>query len=316
MEKNKTKKILIVIMLCFCLCGCTKTLKDKDGNIVRNEKTGQNMTENIICQPTKDVKLYEENGVNVKKLPKCSDMKLTGQYEGLWNTFFVRPLAYAIIQVGKIVNSTCLSIIIITLVLRLILFPLTKKTAMQSENIKDAQPELNRLEKKYEGKTDNESMARKGQEMMLIYKKYNISPLSGCLFAFLQLPILFAFLEAINRVPAIFEETKFGFQMGTTPLMAIKSGNWYYIILTILILITTFFSFKMNQSVAAPELQQQNRTMMWFMVIFIGFMSFQLTTAIAVYWVVSSLFTIIQNIFTDVLKKNKKGAKVKVKLKG
>ena len=47
MKKNKTKKILIVIMLCFCLCGCTKTLKDKDGNIIRNEKTGQNMTENI-----------------------------------------------------------------------------------------------------------------------------------------------------------------------------------------------------------------------------------------------------------------------------
>ena len=70
---------------------------------------------------------------------------------------------------------------------------MTKKTLLQSENMKKAQPEIQRIEKKYEGKTDNESMTKKGQEMMMIYKKYEIKPLSGCLFAFIQLPILLAF---------------------------------------------------------------------------------------------------------------------------
>ena len=80
----------------------------------------------------------------------------------------------------------------------------------QTENMKKAQPEINRLEKKYANKTDNESLMAKSQETMMIYKKYNINPVSGCLTSFIQLPIFFAFLEAINRVPAIFEGTAAG----------------------------------------------------------------------------------------------------------
>ena len=91
-----------------------------------------------------------------------------------------------------------LLIILITIGIRILLFPVTQKTAMQSENMKKAQPELARLEKKYENKQDQESMMKKSQEMMAIYKKYNISPMAGCIFALLQIPLLFAFLEAIN----------------------------------------------------------------------------------------------------------------------
>ena len=55
-----------------------------------------------------------------------------------------------------------------------------------------------------------------------------------------------------------------------------------------------------------PEMQKQNNMMMWFMVIFIGFMSFQLSSAIAIYWIVSSAFTIFQNIITDKVLSRKK----------
>ena len=92
------------------------------------------------------------------------------------------------------------------IILRLILLPMSKKTMAMNENMKKAKPELDKLEKKYRNKTDQQSMMMKSQEMMLIYKKYNISPVSSCLIAFIQLPILFAFLEAIQRVPVIFEE--------------------------------------------------------------------------------------------------------------
>ena len=53
--------------------------------------------------------------------------------------------------------------------------------------------------------------------------------------------------------------------------------------------------------------------MMWFMVVFIGFMSFQLPTAIAIYWIFSSGFTVVQNLFTDKLKNKDSMVKVKVK---
>ena len=59
---------------------------------------------------------------------------------------------------------------ILTLIIRLIAYPVTKKTAMQSELIKKAQPELDRLTKKYKDKTDTESMMRQQQEMMAMIR--------------------------------------------------------------------------------------------------------------------------------------------------
>lgn len=296
---KKISKIIIIILLVITLTGCTKTLTDKNGKPVKNEITGQTMTENIICKPSDKAtqKIYEENGVKIEKLEDCNDLKLTGKYTGLWTTFFVRPLAFLIVKVGIFVGSTAISIIIITLIIRLLLYPTTKKTMLQSERMKKANPELTRIEKKYEGKTDSESMTKKGQEMMAVYKKYDIKPLSGCLFAFIQLPILLAFFEAINTVPAIFEENFLGLKMGTTPLVGITNGQWYYIIICAILILVTYFSYKLNPSMATnDQMAKQQKTMTTVMTIFIGFMSFTLPTAIAFYWITSSLFTIIQNL--------------------
>ncbi len=296
--KKKATKILVLIVLLITLTGCTQTLKDSDGKIVKNTETGQTITKNIICKPTntKMIKIYKENKVNIDKLPECKKMSITGKNEGFWDTFFVRPLGYSIVKIGTIVGSTAISIVIITLLLRGILFPLTRKSMMQSQNMKKARPELDRIEKKYKGKNDQESAAKKGQEMMLVYKKYGIKPLSGCLFAFIQIPILFAFWEAINRVPAIFEESFIGLKMGTTPLTGMTNGAWYYIIVCILLVAATYFSYKFNPSMAMNEqMERQQKMMTVGMTVFIGFMSFTLPTAIAFYWITTSLFTIIQN---------------------
>ena len=68
-----------------------------------------------------------------------------------------------------------------------------------NELIKKAQPELDRLEKKYANKdlNDQSVMMMKSQEMLAIYKKYNINPMSGCVFALIQIPLFFAFLRSI-----------------------------------------------------------------------------------------------------------------------
>ncbi len=298
-KKNKIVKILIIFILLIILTGCTQVLKDKDGKPVKNPSTGQTITENIICKPKdqKAIKIYEKNKVNIKKLPNCDDIKITGKYENLWNSFFVRPLAFAIIKVGEFVKSNAVSIIIITIIIRLLLYSNTKKTLLQSENMKKAQPEIKKIEKKYEGKTDNESMQKKGQEMMMIYKKYNIKPLSGCLFAFVQLPILLAFYEAIQRVPEIFEETFLGINMGTTPGTAIANGSWQYIIICVILVAITYISYKLNPSIAGNDaMGAQQKMMTPMMTGLIGVMSFTLPTAIGFYWITSSAFTIWQNL--------------------
>ena len=304
-KKNVTK-IVIIVMCIFLLSGCTKTLKDKDKNTVTNKETGQSITENIICKPTNKnvIKIYEENDVDISKLPSCNKFTPLSNYEGLWTSIFVKPLAWVILQIGYLLNSFGLAIIIACLLIRLVLMPITKKTAMQSEMIKKAQPELEKLEKKYKGKDSQEDQAKKAQEMMMIYQKYKINPLSGCLLAFIQLPLLFAFLEAINRTPALFENNSIVFQMGTTPWIGLlQNHNYWYILLIILIIGTTFLSFKKTMKDQTGPAADQMKYTIYFMLAMVSIASLTLPTALGIYWISSSLFTILQNVYVERKKK-------------
>ncbi len=70
----------------------------------------------------------KKNKVNVKNYQNVIILKLlSGGYEGLWTSIFVKPLAYIILKLGKLVSSFAISIIIITVILRFILFPFTKR---------------------------------------------------------------------------------------------------------------------------------------------------------------------------------------------
>ena len=342
--KNRYSKILMIALSMFLLTGCTKNLTDENKKIVRydasiicnscNEEcekvkdtedydvcksecdnkctlakknqTGQNLTKNILCRPTnKDVlEIYQKYGVDVDKLATCDNFKLFSNYEGLWADLFVKPLAWLIIKVGKLFTNYGLALVIISILIRTLLMPLTKKTAMQSENIKKAQPEIDRINKKYENKLDQESQLKKSQETLLVYQKYNINPMSSCLFALIQIPLLFAFIEAINRTPAIFEGKFLGLHLGITPWVALKNGEWWYLIVVVVLALVTYFSFKLNKGAGAPgdDAQKQMDMMNNFMLIFIVYASFTMSTAICVYWISSSTFTIFQNLLVKRVK--------------
>lgn len=301
------KKIAIVLLLMLTLCGCTKRFNteiDVDG-----KKIEKSYVSNIICKPeSKELKdVYTNNKDNLivdyDKLPACKDLKInSGGYEGLWTSLFVKPLAWVIVKVGNVVKNYGLAIMIVGLLLRILMFPISKKSTNMNANMQKAQKDLTKLEKKYQGKEDRDSMMAKSQEMMLIYKKYDINPFSSCLFAFLQLPIFFAFLEAVYRVPAFFEKNFLVFNLGTTPLEGIKSGNYWYLILVALIILATVFSFKNMNMTTNEDQAKQMKMMSTFMVVFISFVSFGLPTSIALYWIVSNGFTVIQNLL---LKKGK-----------
>lgn len=324
---KKLKKIIIVFLLVFLLTGCTKQLVTEKTNdkgkktkvVVRYDKgknaTGQALTKNIICKPTNKelVSIYKKNKVNTDKLVECSNFKpIIKAKEGLWDNIFIKPLAWLILKLGYLVKNFGLSVILVGIIIRLILYPVTKKSAMQSENLKKAQPELQKLEKKYENKAnDQQAMMQKSQEMMAIYKKYNISLFSGCIIAFIQLPLFIAFLEAINRTPAIFEGKFLGLELGTTPLFALSGGKIYYIILPILVLVVTYFSFKLNGTQATDDSNPaaaSTKMMMNVMIIVITISSFQLSTAIGLYWITSSLFTVVQNLL---VKRSGNNARIK-----
>ena len=299
MKKTKNRlKVLLIISLVFLTTGCATTLTDKEKQPVKNEVTGQNLIENIICKPTdkETIKTYEKNGVKIEKLPDCDEFKINdGKYESLWTTFFIKPLSFIIIKIGELVKNYALAVIIVSLVIRLIALPVTRKTALQSELIKKAQPEIERIQKKYKDKQDQESMMKQNQELLAVYQKYNINPMSGCLFSMLQLPLFIAFFEAIQRTPAIFEDVFLGLQLGTTPAVGITSATFYmYAILVILIGATTYLSFKMNST---GNMQDPSMKMMPYMMTgMIIFTSLFMPSALGIYWITTNVFTIIQNI--------------------
>lgn len=325
MKKNK-KLLLVFFTSILLLTGCTKQFKDAEGVVVQDEKTKQTLVENILCRPeelrdtyeeaiTKKKKeykkLYEEGDLskneynkktkeilNIDKLPVCTEISIVeGGYETLWTSVFVKPLAWVIVNIGKLLwNNFGLAIIVITLLIKLILFPVTQKSLKQSENIQKAQPKLNKIEKKYANKTDQESMMMKSNEMMAVYKEYNINPMSGCLLGFLQIPLFFAFYEALNRLPILFEGKFLCFHMGMTPLAAAGEGNWYYLILPILVGLVTYFSFSMNKNQMNGDQAKQMKMMFNIMIVMIFITSFSMSVAIIIYWITNSLLAILQNL--------------------
>lgn len=303
----KKIKIGILVLMVFSLtaCGNSNYITD-DGTPVEFEKTGQILQKDILCKPEDEEldALYQEYGdqtkINYDDLPLCSEFSLSSnESDGIWEGIFVKPLAWLILKLGYLVNSFGLSVILIGLSIRLILMPISRKTMKQSSNMKKAQPEIAKIEKKYAGKTDNESMLAKSQEMMLVYKKYNISPFGSCLLAFIQLPLFFAFLQAINRTPAIFEDTFFGLTLGQTPMKGLfEYHQWAYIIIIALIILTTYLSFRNSMSTTQTgnqDMERQMQFMFKFMIIMISVASLYLSTAIALYWIATNGFVVLQN---------------------
>ena len=308
-NNKKTIKILLLILSLAMLTGCTKTLTGEDKKPVKYEETGKALTENVLCRPTDEnvVNIYKENNVDIDKLPKCETFKPFSEYEGLWTTIFVKPLAWAIINIGLLLEKIGLgkglangfAIVISCLVIRLILYPLTRKTAMQSEKLKEVQPQLEKLEKKYKDKTSEEDQKRKAEEMMAIYSKNKINPFARWLLSFIHIPLVFAFLEAINRTPVIFENKFLKLDMGTTISHGIMSNLWYaYIIFLLLILATSYFSFRKTLKDQTAMAKQMKGTI-YFMLAMILVGAFSLPVALGIYWITSSLFTILQNMLVE-----------------
>ena len=109
------------------------------------------------------------------------------------------------------------------------------------------------------------------------------------------MPLFIAFLEAIQRTPAIFEDTMLGLELGTTPAVGITSATFYsYLILMLIIAFTTFYSFKMNSTgnMQDPSMKMMPIMMCGMIVVTAIFMP----SGLGIYWVTSNVFTIIQNI--------------------
>ncbi|MDQ6883463.1 MAG: YidC/Oxa1 family membrane protein insertase [Candidatus Dormibacteraeota bacterium] len=212
--------------------------------------------------------------------------------------FSGNPVAQAIGPFG-------IAIIILTILIKLVLSPvfqyqLTTSRRVQAEQRRIA-PQLAAIRKKY--KKDPQ---RLNTETMALYKEHNINPLaqmSGCLPALVQSPILIALFYVIRDAHQSLPIHNFSFLSIALDHTALQKGQVFLaILLPILAGLTTFVQTKMMTPAGGTAGQDptqaamtQNMTMI--MPVFIGFISLQFAAALALYWVVSNLFSIGQQYF-------------------
>ena len=113
----------------------------------------------------------------------------------IMNTIYNMISAMGIANIG-------LAIIIFTIVVRLLMFPLTIKSTKSSKIQKYLQPEFNKITKKYKGKKDQQSMMKQQAEIRELQQKYGVKMSSGCLTALIQLPIFFSLYWVIRNIPS------------------------------------------------------------------------------------------------------------------
>ncbi len=133
------------------------------------------------------------------------------------NTFIIGPVATLLGYIMEGIFEFCnwfgvanigLSIILFTIIVKLVMLPMAIKQQKFSKLNSVMSPELQAISKKYKGKTDQESMIRQNEETKAVYEKYGTSPTGGCLQLLIQMPILFALYRVIYNIPAYVSSVK------------------------------------------------------------------------------------------------------------
>ncbi|RYL90888.1 YidC family membrane integrase SpoIIIJ [Sporolactobacillus sp. THM7-4] len=224
--------------------------------------------------------------VLIALLTGCSNINqpINQQSPGIWSHYFVYPLSEFIIYMAHLFgNSYGMSIIVATLIVRLVLLPLMAKQVKSSKAMQELQPRIKALQEKYSSK-DQKTMKKLQEEQMKLFQEEHVNPLAGCLPILIQMPILFAFYQAIMRTKEIKTQSFLWFQLG--------SPDPYYI-LPILAALTTFLQQKIMMG-RIGNTNPQMAMMMYVFPVMIAFMAVAFPSALALYWVVGNIFMIFQ----------------------
>lgn len=231
------------------------------------------------------------------------DQPITSESEGIWNEIFVYPLSWVITKIAQIFgNSYGLSIIIVTIFIRLVLLPLNVKQIKSSRAMQEIQPKLQEIQKKYSSKDAN-TQQKLQQETMKLMQEYNVNPLAGCLPILVQMPILIAMYHAIVRTEEISNYSFLWFQLGS-PDYVLPFLTAGFTFLQSKLMMSTNTSVNSN-----PQVAMQMKMMLYVMPIMIGVMAFMFPAALALYWVTGNIFMVIQTLLINkpMMAKNNNG---------
>jgi YidC/Oxa1 family membrane protein insertase len=232
---------------------------------------------------------------------------------------FYQPILNLLVWLYDIIpgHDIGIAIILLTIIIRVILLPLSKKSIESQKALQDLQPKIEEIKKQFPGKEEQ------GKAMIKLYQENKINPLSSCLPLLIQLPFLIAVYNVfrtglskgslelvypfIHR-PEVMSSISFGF-------LDLAKSNW---VLAILAGAAQFWQAKMMITKKAPistkgamdenMTAMLNKQMLYFMPLFTVFIGLSLPGGLTLYWFVVTLLTILQQIFifNRILNKGKK----------
>ena len=203
-----------------------------------------------------------------------------------WDRWVIYYMSTFLLWLSKLIgNNYGWAIIIFTIIVRLILYPLSAIQIKSTTKMQKIQPEMDALRKKYPG-SDTESRTLISQETNKLYKEAGVNPYAGCLPLIIQMPVMLALYGAIAQTP----------QLMTGHFMWMDLGKPDpYFIMPILSMILTFASTYISQLSMPKESQTwSSKIMTYGMSIMVGVMGIYFQSAIVVYWVISNLFQVVQ----------------------
>lgn len=230
-------------------------------------------------------------------LAGCTEVNqdITAESEGFWNEYVIYPLSQFIVATSNAVGGYGPGIIVVTIIIRIIILPLMIKQTKSAKAMQTIQPEIKKIQEKYKSK-DAQSQQKLQQETMALFQKHGVNPLAGCLPIVVQMPIIIGLYQAIMRTGEIKNHNFLWFDLGSPD-----------IIVSILAGVFTFFQQKLMM--AGTENQNPQMAMMlWLMPIMIIVFGITLPSALALYWVVGSIFMIVQTLVINGMPKKKNSA--------
>jgi len=238
----------------------------------------------IFVQGADTLHLNAYIGPKEEKTLKAIHPELTDAIEFGWFSFLSKPFFKVLIWIHDYVGNWGWGIILFTLLVKLVLFPLSYKGMMSMQKLKDLAPKMKDIKEKYKG-----DPAKMNAQMMEMYKKHGANPMGGCLPLILQIPVFFALYRVLLNAVEL---------QGATWILWIEDLSRMdpYFVLPVLMGASMWFQQKITPSNFTDPLQE--KIFKWFPVIMTVFFIY-FPSGLVLYWLVNNLFTIGQQYFIN-----------------
>ena len=286
MKKLSNKKMLVILCMfaLLLLAGCQRNV-DGQGNV---------LPERIIYLDTPWSAMLNES---------------------ILTAVLVYPLAQLINFIGGLTGSGVLGVVITTLLYNVLTIALSIKSTVSSQKMQMIQPELNKIQAKYEGRNDDNSRMQMYQEQQALMQKYGVNPMASLGTAFLQFPIMIAMFYAAQRADVVVNGTFLGVPLQKTPWDGFTNIKeyWPLVLIFVIMVIMQFGSSMLPKYLADKKRKNrkgykayaddgsannnQMNTMMYTMIIMVVLLGIRWPSAMSVYWGVSSFADILKTLF-------------------